>query len=136
MLFDFIPFELIIQSLYFHVLFRARLAAEATPAVDQENDRADEENRRFINASELTSTNKEAILQRHLTSYRSRQTFLATKPSLKAFLDRFTIFLRCNESVKFLPNFFKFNLFLTLLIRYLDQHRFQGKNWHFVRLLC
>lgn len=120
--FYFIPFELILQSLSFHVLFRARLAAEAMPIVDQENDREDEENRRFINACELTSTNKEAILQRHLTTYRSRQTFLGTKPSLKSFLERFTIFLRCNESVKCLPLFFKFNFFLTLHIRFLDQH--------------
>ncbi len=121
--FYFISFELILQflsfscscscSCSFHVLFRARLAAEAMPIVDQENDRADEENRRFINACELTSTNKEAILQRHLTTYRSRQTFLGTKPSLKSFLERFTIFLRCNESVKCLPLFFKFNFFFN-----------------------
>lgn len=88
--------------LILYVFFSAKLAAAAAEKVaNADGDLQDEHNRQFMNATEVTATNKNALFDAWHATYDSRKAEMQRKPKLDDFLNRYSLFLRSNETVIF-----------------------------------
>ena len=88
-------------KLYCFCMFSsAKLAAAAAEKVaNADGDLQHEHNRQFMNATEVTATNKNALFDAWHATYDSRKAEIQRKPKLDDFLNRYSLFLRNNETV-------------------------------------
>ena len=81
---------------------RAKLAVAATENVaNADRDLRDEHNRQFLNASEVTATNKNELFDAWHATYDSSKAEMQRTPKLDDFLNRYSLFLRSNETISF-----------------------------------
>ena len=83
----------------------AKLAAAAAEKVENtDGDLQDEHKRQFMNASEVTATNKNALFDAWHATYDSRKAEMQRKPKLGDFINRYSLFFTKQRNGKMLCN--------------------------------
>ena len=83
----------------------AKLAAAAAEKVENEDgDLQDEHKRQFMNATEVTATNKNALFDAWHATSDSRKAEMQRNPKLDDFLNRYSLFFTKQRNGKMLCN--------------------------------